>query len=394
MQPITSRARGPVGRVVAVAAAVSTAVTLAVAAPPASANEYPTSDRGIDLACEQRAQQVGRFPDVDPTGVHAGAIDCLATYGIVQGRLVDGRVAYDPHNPVTRQQMATFVAAMLRLVPDRHYALPEAEEPGFPDVEDIAPVHRPAVAALQEAGIVAGYEDGTFRPGQVIDRAQMASFLARSIEHATGGELSRIEVFGDLAGPHRANVEKLAAIGVVQGRGDGTYRPASATTRGQMATFVARSLHHLVVEDLVAPMSFAPHAEAARLGLTEIAVDAHEGFDRASLTVEGGDGVVGWQVRYVDAPTADGRGDLVEVEGDAVIEVILTGMALPPMLEEDVWDEGAYPLGGEGIVEVVDAGVFEGRHQLFVGTTGLNHVVVDRVDDPQRVVVDVAHGSP
>jgi hypothetical protein len=394
MQPTTTRVRGPVGRLVAVAVAASTAVTVAIVVPPASADEDPSFGRGIDLACEQRAQQVGRFPDVDPNGVHAGAIDCLATYGIVQGRLVDGAFVYDPHSAVTRQQMATFVSAMLRGVPDRNFALPDVDEPDFLDAEEIAPVHRPNVAALQEAGIVAGYAEGTFRPAQAIDRAQMASYLARAIEQATDVDLSRVDVFGDLAGPHRANVEKLAAIGVVQGRGDGTYRPGGSTTRGQMATVVARSLDHLVAEGLLVPLSFAAHSEATTLGLTDVHVDAREGFDRASFTVEGGDGVAGWQIRYVDDPVANGRGDPVDVEGDAVIEVTLTGMALPPMLDEDVWDEDAYRVGGEGIVEVVDAGVFEGRHQLFVGTTGLNHVVVDRAEDPQRVLVDVAHGSP
>lgn len=63
-------------------------------------------DRGIDRACEQRAQDADPFADVAPGGTYSDAIDRLWAYGIVQGRFVDGGNVYEPGADVTRQQMA------------------------------------------------------------------------------------------------------------------------------------------------------------------------------------------------------------------------------------------------------------------------------------------------
>jgi hypothetical protein len=366
------------------------AVVLAVGPQPASAQGSPGA-RGIDTACRDGAQHVDRFTDVDRDDPHAGAIDCLWAYGTVQGRTFD---TYEPRSSVTRQQVASFAANSLREVPDRHYVLPDEEDPDFTDRDTIAPAHRSNVASLQEAGIVRGYEDGTYRPGVPIDRAQMASFLARSLETATGEELPRDEgVFDDVDdGAHEESIEKLAAIGVVEGREDGTYRPDASTSRAQMASFVARSLDFLAAEEWLVPLSFQLRDEGAARGLTDVEIAAHDGFDRVTFELDAGEGTTGWDIRYVDEAVAHGSGEEVDVEGDAILRVTLKGMALPPSLEEDVYDGERVFHGGAGIVEVVDVGTYEGYRQLYVGTAGLHPFAVDRIEDPLRIHLDVAHG--
>jgi hypothetical protein len=369
------------------------AVALAVLAmvvglvPGAAAQDAPY-DRGIADACRDGVRSLDVFEDVPRELVHAGAIDCMWASEVVVGR--DFR-SYAPDRPVTRQQMATFVTNMLRQILDRFHTLPAPSRPNVSDADDIATAHRGNVGALMEAGIVSGYPDGTFRPGLAIDRAQVASFLARAVEDVTGEPLPRTVQFDDVRGTHRANVEKLASIGVVQGRQDGRYDPSGPTTRAQMATIVARSLDFLAAEGFLVPVEFAHPGGAARLGLTDVALGAHAGFDRATFTLDAGEGLAGWRIRYVDEARALGSGDVIDVDGDAILRVLLEGMALPPDLDEDTWDGGRAILGGAAIVEVVDDGVFEGQHQLFIGTTGLHHFEVTRRSDPRRVVVDVQH---
>lgn len=106
-----------------------------------------------------------RFGDV--RGTHRTAINSLAEAGVTRGC---GSGRYCPADPVTRAEMATFLARALDLpsAPSR-----------FPDV-DTDSTHAPAIGAVARAGITTGYDDGTFRPNQPITRAQMASFLHRA----------------------------------------------------------------------------------------------------------------------------------------------------------------------------------------------------------------------
>jgi hypothetical protein len=110
----------------------------------------------------------GPFPDVD--GVHAGAINALAAAEIVRGR-PDG--TFDLHAGVTRAQLSTMLslAAGLDLI---------ASPSPFPDTA--GSVHEPAINALADAGVIRGFEDGTFRPNLVVNRAQAATFVSGTLD--------------------------------------------------------------------------------------------------------------------------------------------------------------------------------------------------------------------
>jgi spore germination protein len=156
------------------------------------------------------------------------AVERLAARGVVQGGS-DG--AFRPAAAVTRGQMAALLS--------RGFGLPAPAGPApFPDAADS--VHREAVAAVWEAGIAGGTGDGRFRPHDPVTRGQMATFLARALR-LQACEDGR---FPDVAAedPHRPHVCAVARAGIAQGFGDGTYRPALALSRGQMATLLVRAL--------------------------------------------------------------------------------------------------------------------------------------------------------
>jgi hypothetical protein len=354
--------------------AVAAAAALAVTQVGVAAAQPAPPDRGIDRACSEEAQSSNRFGDVPAGSTHAGAIDCLWNYTVVQGRVGDGGTqVFEPGHDVNRQQMASFVANHLHVLLDRTYELPEGAhdaEDRFADGERISSAHERNVSSLHEADIVQGYDDGTFRPGVDITRGQMASFIVRAVEDVLDRELPRTVTFTDVQGTHhQENIEKLASVGIAQGTGDGQYEPGATTTRGQMATFVARTLDLYVEEGVLQPIDVANASPGASAYIHDADLGAHDDFDRAAFRVTG-EGAPGWTARYVDDPIQDGSGHPAEVDGDAVIEIRMTGATYPDDTD-DAWVDEILTLDGDAIVEVESATIFEGYQQVFVGTTGV-----------------------
>jgi Tol biopolymer transport system component len=101
------------------------------------------------------------------------------------------------------------------------------------------------VEACYGAGIVAGYFDETYRPAEPVDRAQMAVYIARALtggdEYVPTGPATA--TFPDVPTTHWAfnYVEYCHDQAVVQGYWDG-YHPDEVVNRAQMAVFIARAM--------------------------------------------------------------------------------------------------------------------------------------------------------
>ena len=90
--------------------------------------------------------------------------------------------------------------------------------------------------------IVGGYGGGQYRPGQAVDRAQMAVFIQRALELELEPYEGRFP--GDVLSSYWAwpQIEALARAGIVGGFGGGNYRPTLGVNRDAMAVFVARGM--------------------------------------------------------------------------------------------------------------------------------------------------------
>ena len=132
----------------------------------------------------------------------------------------------------------------------------------------------------------------------------------------------------------------------------------------------------------------------ARVTVSDIRVGGHDGFDRVVLEV-GGEGTPGWDVRYVDQPSSQGKGDPVEVAGDAVLQLTLTGAGYPYDTGVEEYSATA-PLSApdtEAVTEVVFDATYEGTTVTFVGTTTRAPFRVYLLEAPTRVVLEVAHAG-
>ena len=123
---------------------------------------------------------------------------------------------------------------------------------------------------------------------------------------------------------------------------------------------------------------------------TAVRVGSHEGYDRVTFEFSGS-GTPSLQVQYTDDPRSQGSGDTVAVEGDAVLQVTVTSVAVPDepgpsMTTPDT--DGTVFAQVEGIW-----GGFEGYGETFLGIDGGERPFkVTVLQDPMRVVVDVANG--
>jgi hypothetical protein len=127
------------------------------------------------------------------------------------------------------------------------------------------------------------------------------------------------------------------------------------------------------------------------VSVTDVRVASHDGFDRVVFEI-GGEGQAGWGVLYQDQALTQGKGDEVDVEGDAVLEVAVRNIAMPFDAPEDVEAyEGPERIEGPGdaILEIVEDTIFEGQYVFFLGVDTERPFRVARLDDPQRVVIDV-----
>jgi hypothetical protein len=107
--------------------------------------------------------------DDDTSSVHQVNINIVAENEIALGY---GDRVFGPNDPVTRGQMASFLARGLD-------GLAPATSDWFED--DDGSIHEAAINLIAHNGVTLGYADGTFRPVALISRAEMATMLTRAL---------------------------------------------------------------------------------------------------------------------------------------------------------------------------------------------------------------------
>jgi hypothetical protein len=168
---------------------------------------------------------------------------------------------YAPTESVTRQQMATFIVRMIETATGSELSSPSSDR--FDDIGAVSPDEaRTAINKLAEAGVVRGVTNSSYRPRGTVDRGQMASFIARSLE-GLGVDLPEggSAPFGDVSGVHADNIAALAELGIVQGYDNGTYRPSREVSRQQMARFVVGAAQAAAAQGNGEPPVFEPLPE-------------------------------------------------------------------------------------------------------------------------------------
>jgi hypothetical protein len=206
------------------------------------------------------------------------AIRCLATADVAQG-FPNG--TYGPQAPVTRGQMASFIARLVDAASERERtpaSIRELPAPaaGNPFPGDVAAndFRLNDIKRLAQARIVTGNPGTATQPQGIgadrygpelpVTRSQMASFLNRAVAYMTGGDPARAGTAGNgFAAPtaeyyvdpqqqtHLLNIRGITVAGISNGVGGQRYDGPASVSRQQMARFIARTIADLYDQDRV-----------------------------------------------------------------------------------------------------------------------------------------------
>ena len=233
-------------RRVAVLAALAVAASILAYAPAAVAQTAPA--------------QSGH------AGVHQPSVDALAKFGAETGMDVfagTGCVDSDelcPGEPLLRWEMAVWLVRVL----DRADP-PAISSTRFADV-DASAWWAPHAERLAELGIVIGCETEPlqFCPDDPVDRGQMAAIMVLAFNLPPAERAWFVDVNAEH--PFAEAIDRLAGWGVTAGCGvdPARYCPQRNVSRAQMATFLARTLRRVGLTWPVATV-YEPAQDTARL---------------------------------------------------------------------------------------------------------------------------------
>ncbi|WP_058235348.1 S-layer homology domain-containing protein [Devriesea agamarum] len=143
--------------------------------------------------------------------------------------------SYRPRAGTNRDAMAAFI---YRWVGSPAFTPPQV--PPFVDIHPSTQFYR-EMTWLKAKGISAGWPDRTYRPWSVMTREAMAAFLYR-IAGAPPVSLPASSPFKDVSSTsqHYRAVVWMARTGITTGYPDGTFRPGEPVQRDAMAAFLFR----------------------------------------------------------------------------------------------------------------------------------------------------------
>lgn len=202
--------------------------------------------------------EASNFSDLAPSQYFYEDVLNLQERGIING-FSDG--TFKPNASLTRGQAAKMIAGVLKL---------DTTNVVNPDFTDIDPAHQyyGVIAALKQAGIIDGYTDGTFKPGETVQRNHVAKILANALQL----KAKNVDAlpFTDINASYKEVIAALYENNVTTGKTETTFDGKAFVTRGQMAAFIARA------EKAVAPtetQSEAISGVITNVTATEITID-------------------------------------------------------------------------------------------------------------------------
>ncbi len=178
----------------------------------------------LALPIKTHAEQL--FSDVPVTHPNYEEINYLVEKGVL-----DKGTKFGISNIVTREEVAVMVARAVGLDGNQRATK-------FTDVQQ-SNKNSGYIQSAVEAGIIKGYDDGTFKPTDKVTRGHMAAFISRAFDLPTG-----TKTFKDVPSNHTAYeaVKQLAAAGITTGYNDSTFKPQDNLTRAHISAFLARAM--------------------------------------------------------------------------------------------------------------------------------------------------------
>lgn len=174
------------------------------------------------------------FVDVEDIDWFKQDVEDAYNYGFTTGTTA---TTYDPYANITRAQFAVMIARALELTSS-------GSTNGLSDLE--GKWYKDEVQALYEAGIIKGFNDGTFGGEKKLTRQQAATMIVNMLKHTgVNAEVTGDVQFADMdkIGEQAQDAVKyLASQDILVNGEEVKFNPYNNLTRAQMAKMLVRSL--------------------------------------------------------------------------------------------------------------------------------------------------------
>ena len=166
------------------------------------------------------------------------AVDVIEA--LAQKKILTARDAnhFRPDAPITRGEFSLYVSKMLGLNLRNVEGI-------FSDVTSNTP-NSGYIEAAERFGIINGYEDGSFKPNKLMTRQEMAAVMKRAYEIKTQSTTDttdysiRFKDNKDISSWALSSVKLCNKLGIINGRGDGSFDPFNSTTRAEAVVMIDR----------------------------------------------------------------------------------------------------------------------------------------------------------
>lgn len=191
----------------------------------------------VALIIPTMAADVTSFSDVPTDHWGYSPIMAMVNMGILNGKTdpdANGVAQYDPDGNMTRAEFIKVIVAIY--YKNEVDSMPASPEVWYANYYTVASKH----------GIVKGSEFSLADMNQNCSRQEMAMFMVRALENATGEKATNLvdtsvmSDYSSIGTYYQGYVRQAYSLGLLAGMGDGTFAPTQAMTRAQAATALYR----------------------------------------------------------------------------------------------------------------------------------------------------------
>lgn len=191
----------------------------------------------VALIIPTMAADVTSFSDVPTDHWGYSPIMAMVNMDILNGKTdpdANGVAQYDPDGNMTRSEFIKVIVAIY--YKNEVDSMPASPEVWYANYYTVASKH----------GIVKGSEFSLADMNQNCSRQEMAMFMVRALENATGEKATNLvdtsvmSDYSSIGTYYQGYVRQAYSLGLLAGMGDGTFAPTQAMTRAQAATALYR----------------------------------------------------------------------------------------------------------------------------------------------------------
>lgn len=195
------------------------------------ATVFASSGIAVVVPPPKAAAATSPFTDINQYSDNYNEILKLYSQGVMSG-FADN--TFRPDVSVTRGEAAKMLATALKL------DTKNIQDPYYKDVPKGNQYYK-YVAALQNAGIMSGYSNGTFMPNEVLTRGELAKMVVVGFHLEVSPSYNNIFKDVNSQTNNAIYIQTLIDLNITKGTTPVTFSPFDPVTRGQFASFVVGS---------------------------------------------------------------------------------------------------------------------------------------------------------